>query len=100
MGQAAYSASKAGIAGITLPIAREFAEHKIRVMTIAPRLFHTPMFESLLAGAIAAFGSQTSHPSCLGKPEEHAALVAYIVENAMLNGETIRLDGAIRMAPR
>ncbi len=100
IGQAAYSASKAGVAGITLPIAREFAEHKIRVMTIAPGLFHTPMFESLPPDAVASLGSQTPHPSRLGKPEEYAALVAHIVENPMLNGETIRLDGAIRMAPR
>ena len=100
VGQAAYAASKAAIAGITLPIAREFADRRIRVMTIAPGLFHTPMFDSLPADAIASLGSQTPHPSRLGQPEEYAALVAHIVENPMLNGETIRLDGAIRMAPR
>lgn len=100
VGQAAYSASKAGVAGMTLPIARELAESRIRVVTIAPGLFHTPMFESLPADAIASLGAQTPHPARLGKPEEYAALVEHIVENPMLNGETIRLDGAIRMAPR
>ena len=100
IGQAAYSASKAGIAGMTLPIARDFAEHKIRVMTIAPGLFQTPMFEALPADAIVSLGAQTPHPSRLGKPDEFAALVSHIIENPMLNGETIRLDGAIRMAPR
>lgn len=100
IGQAAYSASKAGVAGMTLPIARDFAQHKIRVMTIAPGLFHTPMFDSLPADAIASLGSQTPHPSRLGTPEEYAALAVHIIENPMLNGETIRLDGAVRMAPR
>jgi NAD(P)-dependent dehydrogenase (short-subunit alcohol dehydrogenase family) len=100
VGQAAYSASKAAVVGITLPIARDLAQYKIRVMTIAPGLFHTPMFDSLPADAIASLGSQTPHPARLGKPEEYADLVAHIVENPMLNGETIRLDGAIRMAPR
>jgi NAD(P)-dependent dehydrogenase (short-subunit alcohol dehydrogenase family) len=100
IGQAAYSASKAGVAGMTLPIARELAESKVRVMTIAPGLFLTPMFEALPAESIASLGAQTPHPSRLGKPEEYAALVAHIVANPMLNGETIRLDGAIRMAPR
>lgn len=100
IGQAAYAASKAGVAGMTLPIARDLAQHRIRVMTIAPGLFHTPMFESLPAEAIASLGAQTPHPSRLGTPEEYAVLVAHIIENSMLNGETIRLDGAIRMAPR
>ncbi|MEJ1922174.1 SDR family NAD(P)-dependent oxidoreductase [Microbacterium sp. KHB019] len=100
IGQAAYSASKAGVAGMTLPIARELAESKIRVVTIAPGLFHTPMFESLPAEAVASLGAQTPHPSRLGKPEEYAALVQHIVENPMLNGETIRLDGAVRMAAK
>lgn len=100
VGQAAYSASKAGIVGITLPIARELADWKIRVVTIAPGLFHTPMFESLPADAIESLGAQTPHPARLGKPDEYAALVEHIVANPMLNGETIRLDGAIRMAPR
>lgn len=100
IGQAAYSASKAGVAGMTLPLARDFAQYKIRVMTIAPGLFHTPMFESLPADAIASLGAQTPHPSRLGTPEEYAALAVHIIENPMLNGETIRLDGAIRLAPR
>ena len=100
IGQAAYSASKAGVAGMTLPIARDLAQHRIRVVSIAPGLFHTPMFDSLPPDAIASLGSQTPHPARLGRPEEYAALVQHIVENAMLNGETIRLDGAIRMAPR
>lgn len=100
VGQAAYSASKAGVAGMTLPIARDLAQHKIRVVSIAPGLFHTPMFDSLEPDAIASLGSQTPHPQRLGRPDEYAALVAHIVENAMLNGETVRLDGAIRMAPR
>lgn len=100
VGQAAYAASKAGVAGMTLPLARDLAQHKIRVMTIAPGLFHTPMFDALPADAIASLGSQTPHPSRLGTPEEYAALAIHIVENPMLNGETIRLDGAIRMAPR
>ena len=100
VGQAAYSASKAGVAGMTLPVARDLAQHRIRVMTIAPGLFHTPMFDSLPAEAITSLGSQTPHPSRLGTPEEYAALAVHIIENPMLNGETIRLDGAIRMAPR
>lgn len=100
IGQAAYSASKAAVAGMTLPIARDLAQHRIRVMSIAPGLFHTPMFDSLPSDAIASLGAQTPHPARLGKAEEYASLVAHIVENPMLNGETIRLDGAIRMAPR
>lgn len=100
IGQAAYSASKGGIVGITLPIARDLAQHKIRVMTIAPGIFHTPLFYGLPAEAVASLGAQVPHPSRLGDPAEYAALVAHIVANPMLNGETIRLDGAIRMAPR
>lgn len=100
IGQAAYSASKGGVVGLTLPIARELAQHKIRVNTIAPGLFLTPMFQLLPEEAIASLGAQVPHPSRLGQPAEYAALVAHIVANPMLNGETIRLDGAIRMAPR
>lgn len=100
VGQAAYSASKAGIVGLTLPIARELAESRIRVVTIAPGLFHTPMFDALPQDAIDSLGAQTPHPSRLGKPAEYASLVEHIVDNPMINGETIRLDGAIRMAPR
>jgi NAD(P)-dependent dehydrogenase (short-subunit alcohol dehydrogenase family) len=100
IGQAAYSASKGGIVGITLPVARDLAQHKIRVMTIAPGIFHTPLFNGLPAEAVAALGAQVPHPSRLGDPSEYAALVAHIVANPMLNGEVIRLDGAIRMAPR
>ncbi|TFD45985.1 3-hydroxyacyl-CoA dehydrogenase [Cryobacterium frigoriphilum] len=100
IGQAAYSASKAAIAGMTLPLARDLAQSKIRVMTIAPGLFHTPMFDSLPAESIVSLGAQTPHPSRLGRPDEYAALVAHIVENPMLNGETIRLDGAVRLGPR
>jgi NAD(P)-dependent dehydrogenase (short-subunit alcohol dehydrogenase family) len=100
IGQAAYSASKAGVVGLTLPIARDLAQYKIRVVTIAPGLFHTPMFDSLPPESVASLGAQTPHPARLGTPEEYAMLVGHIVENPMLNGETIRLDGAIRMAPR
>ncbi|MFC9995391.1 3-hydroxyacyl-CoA dehydrogenase [Nocardia sp. NPDC127526] len=100
IGQAAYSASKGGIVGLTLPVARDLASYKIRVMTIAPGLFHTPLFATLPDSAIAALGAQVPHPARLGDPAEYAALVRHIVENPMLNGETIRLDGAIRMAPR
>ncbi len=100
IGQAAYSASKAGVAGMTLPLAREFAPHLIRVMTIAPGIFETPMMAGLPQEAQDSLGAQVPHPSRLGKPSEYAALALHIVENAMLNGETIRLDGAIRMQPR
>jgi NAD(P)-dependent dehydrogenase (short-subunit alcohol dehydrogenase family) len=100
IGQAAYSASKGGVVGMTLPIARELAAHLIRVMTIAPGTFDTPMLAGLPEAARESLGSQVPHPSRLGKPSEYAALVRHIVENPMLNGETIRLDGAIRMAPR
>ncbi|WP_306363468.1 3-hydroxyacyl-CoA dehydrogenase [Nocardia sp. CC227C] len=100
IGQAAYSASKGGIVGMTLPIARDLSGYKIRVNTIAPGLFRTPLFATLSDEAIASLEAQVPHPSRLGDPTEFAALVRHIVENPMLNGETIRLDGAIRMAPR
>jgi NAD(P)-dependent dehydrogenase (short-subunit alcohol dehydrogenase family) len=100
IGQAAYSASKGGVVGLTLPVARDLAQHKIRVNTIAPGLFLTPMFQALPEDAIASLGAQVPHPNRLGNPEEFGALVAHIVANPMINGETIRLDGAIRMAPR
>jgi NAD(P)-dependent dehydrogenase (short-subunit alcohol dehydrogenase family) len=100
IGQAAYSASKGGIVGMTLPIARDLARLKIRVVTIAPGLFETPLLGNLSAEQIKSLGDQVPHPSRLGSPAEYAALAAHIVENPMLNGETIRLDGAIRMAPR
>jgi NAD(P)-dependent dehydrogenase (short-subunit alcohol dehydrogenase family) len=99
IGQAAYSASKGGVASMTLPVAREMAGHGIRVMTIAPGLFETPMLAALPEDAQESLGKQVPFPSRLGRPEEYAALVKHIVENQMLNGEVIRLDGAIRMAP-
>lgn len=100
IGQAAYAASKAGIVGMTLPIAREFAFHGIRVMTIAPGIFDTPLLAGLPEPARVSLGQQVPFPPRLGRPKEYAALVRHILENTMLNGETIRLDGAIRMAPR
>lgn len=100
IGQAAYSASKAGVVGLTLPVARDLAEHRIRVMTIAPGLFHTPMFDSLPPASVDALAASTPHPARLGRAEEFADLVAAIVRNPMLNGETIRLDGAVRLEPR
>ena len=100
IGQAAYAASKAGVAGMTLPVARDLAQHRIRVVTIAPGIFLTPMLTGLPQAAQDSLGTQVPHPSRLGKPEEYAQMVRAIVENPMLNGETIRLDGAIRMAPR
>ncbi len=100
IGQAAYSASKGGIVGMTLPIARDLAELGIRVCTIAPGLFDTPLLAGLPEAARASLGKQVPFPSRLGQPAEYAALAAHIMENAMLNGETIRLDGAIRMQPR
>ena len=100
IGQAAYAASKAGVAGMTLPLAREFAQHLIRVVSIAPGIFETPMLASLPEEARTSLGAQVPHPSRLGKPSEFAALVAHIIDNPMINGETIRLDGAIRMAPK
>ena len=100
IGQAAYSASKGGIVGMTLPIARDLASLAIRVVTIAPGLFHTPLLGALPEAARESLGSQVPHPSRLGDPTEFAKLAAHVVDNPMLNGETIRLDGAIRMAPR
>ena len=100
IGQAAYAASKGGVAAMTLPLAREFARSLIRVVTIAPGLFDTPLLEGLPAEARASLGAQVPHPARLGDPAEYAALVRHIVENPMLNGETIRLDGGIRMAPQ
>ena len=100
IGQAAYSATKGGVVGMTLPVARELASSLIRVMTIAPGLFETPMLAGLPQEAQDSLGQQVPHPSRLGRPEEYAALVEHVVANPMLNGEVIRLDGAIRMAPR
>ena len=100
IGQAAYSASKGGIVGMTLPIAREFARIGIRVMTIAPGTFDTPLLAALPEAARVSLAQQVPFPSRLGRPEEYAALVRHIFENEMLNGEVIRLDGAIRMAPK
>ena len=97
IGQAAYSASKAGVAGMTLPIAREFAQFGVRVMTIAPGLMSTPMLHGMPQAVQESLAAQVPFPSRLGRPEEYAALVAHILENTMLNGEVIRLDGAIRM---
>jgi NAD(P)-dependent dehydrogenase (short-subunit alcohol dehydrogenase family) len=100
IGQAAYSASKGGVAALTLPVARELAQSLIRVVTIAPGLFETPMLAGLPEEARASLGAQVPHPARLGRPDEFADLAVSIVRNPMLNGETIRLDGAIRMAPR
>ena len=100
IGQPAYAASKGGIVGMTLPIAREFASLGIRVMTIAPGIFDTPLLASLPEPARVSLGQQVPFPSRLGKPAEYAALVRHILENEMLNGEVIRLDGALRMAPK
>lgn len=100
IGQAAYAASKAGVAGLTLPVARELARVGIRVVTIAPGLFETPMLASLPAEVQEALGKSVPFPQRLGQPREFAALVKQVVENPMLNGEVIRLDGALRMAAR
>jgi len=100
MGQAAYSASKGGIVGMTLPIARDLARSGIRVMTIAPGLFETPLLASLPEEARLSLGQQVPFPSRLGRPTEYAQLAKSIIENPMLNGEVIRLDGAIRMGPK
>jgi NAD(P)-dependent dehydrogenase (short-subunit alcohol dehydrogenase family) len=100
VGQAAYSASKGGVAAMTLPIARELAASLIRVVTIAPGVFETPMMAGMTEQLQASLGAQVPHPSRLGRPAEFASLVGHIVDNPYLNGETIRLDGAIRMAPR
>jgi len=100
IGQAAYSASKGAVVSMTLPIARELARYGIRVMSIAPGIFDTPMLAGLPEPARQSLGQQVPFPPRLGRPEEYAALVQSIVENTMLNGETIRLDGGIRMAAR
>src|SRR6202046_4667465 len=100
IGQVAYAASKGGIVGMTLPMARELASSGIRVMTVAPGLFATPMMKGLPQEAQDSLGKQTPFPPRLGQPDEFAALVVQILENVMLNGETIRLDGAVRMQPR
>lgn len=100
IGQVAYSASKGGVVGMTLPMARDLSSSGIRVMTIAPGIFKTPMMASLPQEAQDSLGKQVPFPPRLGRPEEYASLVAHICENAMLNGECIRLDGAIRMAPK
>ncbi|EMY33168.1 Hsd17b10: 3-hydroxyacyl-CoA dehydrogenase type-2 [Arthrobacter crystallopoietes BAB-32] len=100
IGQPAYAASKGGVAAMTLPLARELARSLIRVVAIAPGIFETPMLAGLPQEAQDSLGQQVPHPSRLGHPAEYANLVAHIIDNAMLNGETIRLDGAIRMAPK
>jgi len=100
IGQAAYAASKGGVVGLTLTAARDLAQHRIRVVTIAPGIFLTPMLMGLPQAAQDSLGTQVPHPSRLGKPQEYAQMVDAIVANPMLNGEVIRLDGAIRMAPR
>ena len=100
VGQAAYAASKGGVASLTLPAARELARNAIRVVTIAPGIFRTPMLEALPDDVKASLGASVPFPARLGEPSEYAALVLHIVANTMLNGETIRLDGALRMAPR
>ncbi|HEX5079156.1 MAG TPA: SDR family NAD(P)-dependent oxidoreductase [Geminicoccaceae bacterium] len=100
IGQAAYAASKGGIAALTLPAARELARHGIRVVTIAPGIFETPMLRGLPADVQRSLGESVPFPKRLGRPDEYAALVHQILENPMLNGETIRLDGALRMAPQ
>ncbi|MFM9881476.1 MAG: 3-hydroxyacyl-CoA dehydrogenase [Burkholderiales bacterium] len=100
IGQAAYSASKGGIVGMTLPVARDLSRDGIRVCTIAPGIFETPLLKGLSKEIQDSLGRQVPFPSRLGRPSEYAALARHIIENEMLNGETIRLDGAIRMAPR
>ena len=100
IGQVAYAASKGGVVALTLPVARELAQHGIRVVAIAPGIFDTPMMAGLPEAARESLGKQVPFPSRLGRPEEYAALVRHIIENEMLNGEVVRLDGAIRMAPR
>jgi NAD(P)-dependent dehydrogenase (short-subunit alcohol dehydrogenase family) len=100
IGQAAYAASKGGVAAMTLPLARELARHGIRVVSIAPGIFDTPMLAGLPEPARESLAAAVPFPQRLGRPDEYAALVCHIAENAMINGETIRLDGALRMAPR
>ena len=100
IGQLAYAASKGGVVAMTLPAARDLAAAGVRVCAIAPGLFDTPLLAGLPAEARDALGAQVPHPARLGRPEEYAALAAHVVENAMLNGEVVRLDGALRMPPR
>jgi NAD(P)-dependent dehydrogenase (short-subunit alcohol dehydrogenase family) len=100
IGQAAYAASKGGIVSMTLPIARELARSGVRVMTLAPGIFDTPLLAGLPEPARLSLGQQVPFPSRLGRPDEYAALVRHVIENQMLNGEVIRLDGALRMAPK
>jgi len=100
IGQAAYAASKGAIVSLTLPLARELAANAIRVMALAPGIFDTPLLAGLPEAARTSLGQQVPFPSRLGRPEEYAALVRHVVENEMLNGEVIRLDGALRMAPK
>lgn len=100
IGQAAYSASKGGIVAMTLPVARDLASSKIRVMTIAPGTFKTPLMQGASEETLASLGEQVPHPSRLGESDEYASLAEHIVSNPMLNGEVIRLDGAIRMGPK
>ncbi|MEO7756348.1 MAG: SDR family NAD(P)-dependent oxidoreductase [Dokdonella sp.] len=100
IGQAAYSASKGGVVAMTLPMAREFARIGVRVMTIAPGVFHTPMVDGMPEAVYQSLCAQVPYPSRLGKPEEYADTVAFILQNRYLNGETIRIDGAIRLAPK
>jgi NAD(P)-dependent dehydrogenase (short-subunit alcohol dehydrogenase family) len=100
IGQAAYSASKGGVVGMTLPMAREFARIGVRVMTVAPGVFHTPMVDGMPDTVYQSLCAQVPYPSRLGKPEEFADTVAFILRNRYLNGETIRIDGAIRLAPK
>jgi NAD(P)-dependent dehydrogenase (short-subunit alcohol dehydrogenase family) len=100
IGQCSYGASKAAIVGLTLPLARDLASHLIRVNAIAPGIFLTPILESLSAEALASLGKQVPMPARLGRPEEFAELAAQMISNSYMNGETIRIDGSIRMAPR
>lgn len=100
IGQCAYAASKAGVAGLTLPMARDLSRSGVRVLTIAPGLFLTPMLKGLPEEAQRSLGAQVPFPARLGEPSEYAALARHMIENPMLNGETVRLDGAIRMAPK
>jgi NAD(P)-dependent dehydrogenase (short-subunit alcohol dehydrogenase family) len=100
IGQCAYSASKGGIVGLTLPLARDLARHMIRVMTIAPGIFDTPLLAKLPEEAKASLGAAVPHPARLGRTDEFAQLARQIIENSMLNGEVIRIDGALRMAPK
>jgi NAD(P)-dependent dehydrogenase (short-subunit alcohol dehydrogenase family) len=100
IGQAAYTAGKAGVAGMTLPVARELAEHSIRVVSIAPGMFETPLLLGLPEAAQRSLAQQVPHPKRMGHPGEFADCVAFIIGNPIINGETIRLDGAIRMAPK